>query len=85
MSIDVGLGATQPDPIAAEAMLFFKGWLLLVMGAAAKVGGWRPDCRWEQPWRMAGVGNVEFEWTLSKVADHLAAQWRAAAPRGGLH
>lgn len=78
----------QPDPIAAEAMLFFKGWLLLVMGAATRVGGQDQadgKARWERPWKMAGVGGQEFEYTLTKVAEHLVRQWQEAAPRGGLH
>ena len=42
----------QPDPIAAEAMLFFKGWQLLLMSIATHVGG---HDRWRRPWKQAGV------------------------------
>ena len=42
----------QPDPIAAEAMLFFKGWLLLNMGVYARVSG--DTAKWEREWTMSG-------------------------------
>eukprot|EP01045_Picozoa_sp_COSAG04_P044594 COSAG04_NODE_15209_length_539_cov_1.393182_2_plen_148_part_01 len=43
----------QPDPIAAEAMLFFKGWLLLNMGVYARVSG--DTAKWEREWTMSGI------------------------------
>ena len=60
------------DPIAAEANLFFKGFLLLVMGIHAHVSG---DDKYFQEWPMAGVGGTSRTWTVPAVAGHLEAQW----------
>ena len=73
----------QPDPIAAEAMLFFKGWMLLVMGVCARVSG--DTEKWEKEWTMSGLEDRQFPWTHSKVAEHTAAQWSARQEHGGLH
>lgn len=73
----------QPDPIAAEAMLFFKGWMLLNMGVYARVSG--DTKKYEKPWLMAGVNDQMFEWTHSSAAEHLAGQWKGREEHGGLH
>ena len=73
----------QPDPIGAEAMLFFKGWMLVNMGVYARVSG--DTEKYEKPWQMAGVSDQVFEWTHSGVAEHLSGQWTARQEHGGLH
>lgn len=62
----------QPDPLSADAMLFFKGWFCLVMGIRAKIGGKE---KWEEPWKMANVGGAFAEWTHSKAAHTLAQKY----------
>lgn len=77
-----GLGdaGVESDPIEADAMLFFKGFLCLLMSIANAVGG---KGTWEVPWLMAGVHGSTKEWTLTKLASHLSAQFGARAH--GLH
>lgn len=76
-----GASGVEPDPIAAQAMLFFKGWLLLTMGIRAKVGG---PAKWEAPWQMANVGGAFRDWTHSGVAKVLADQFNSN-DGNGLH
>ena len=73
----------QSDPIRAEAMLFFKGWLLLNMGLYARVSG--DTAKWNRPWHMCGVGDQQFEWTHGGVAEFLMAQWKSREAHGGIH
>ena len=73
----------QPDPIAAEAMLFFKGWLLLNMGVYARVSG--DTAKWEREWTMSGIDDAQFPYTHSSAASHVATQWRNRMEFGGLH
>jgi hypothetical protein len=68
----VGPNGVEDDPIAAEAMLFFKGWLSLALGIRAKVGG---KDKWDKPWQMANVGDKSSTWTHSKVADVLTKKF----------
>ena len=75
-----GPKGVEPDPIEAEGMLFFKGFLLLLMSIATRVSG---DDVWRAPWTMANVGDTTKEWTLAKVAAHLQQQWKERAC--GLH
>ena len=70
----------QADPIEAEGMLFFKGWLLLVMSIYGYVSG---DDKYNRPWHMANVAGGSKEWTLPRVAEHLHMQWSQRAC--GLH
>jgi hypothetical protein len=60
------------DPIAAESMLFFKGWLTLTMCAHSRISG---EDKFFHEWQMAAVGGTTTTWTLDKVADQLATQW----------
>eukprot|EP00658_Telonema_sp_P-2_P084755 TRINITY_DN94_c0_g2_i1.p2 TRINITY_DN94_c0_g2~~TRINITY_DN94_c0_g2_i1.p2 ORF type:complete len:261 (-),score=58.63 TRINITY_DN94_c0_g2_i1:1599-2381(-) len=63
----------QSDPIVAEGMLFFKGWLLMLMGLYTYVSG---DKKYQQPWAMASIaGDDPGIWTMDSLAEHLAAQW----------
>ncbi len=63
----------QPDPIGAEAMLFYKGFFLVLLGIRALVSD---DGRWEQPFELIKEGDSRFEWTQSRIAAHLAEQMR---------
>ena len=62
------------DPIAAEAMLFYKGFFLCLLGIRAQVSD---DGRWNQPFEMLRDGDNFFTWTHSGIAEHLAGQMRA--------
>lgn len=64
----------EPDPLSADAMLFFKGWLLLTMGIRAKIGGKE---EWEKPWKMANVGGAFSEWTHSGAVQTLAEKFNS--------
>ena len=62
----------QPDPIAAEGMLFFKGFFTLLMSLHRYVSG---DSKWDRPFEMIRDGENTFTWSHSGVAAHLAEQW----------
>ena len=71
----------QPDPIGADGFLFFKGWLNLVLGLRAMVGG---RAQWGGDWPMANVGGASAVWSHGAVARHLAAQFNGN-DGAGLH
>ena len=60
----------QLDPIAADGMLFFKGFFALLLGLHRYVSG---DEKWDRPFEM--IPEHGFTWTHSGVAAHLAQQW----------
>lgn len=62
----------QPDPIAADGNLFFKGWLNLVQSLHAYVTG---KDEWGDPFLVAGVDRSRFEWTQHRLVDLLVKQW----------
>jgi len=62
----------QKDPIGAEGNLFFKGWLNLVMSLHHYVSG---EKKWESPFEVAGLERTRFEWTQTKLANHLVELW----------
>jgi len=62
----------QMDPVAADGMLFFKGFFCLLMGLHRYVSG---DTKWDEPFEMIRDGEHTFTWTYSEVAAHLADQW----------
>lgn len=64
----------QWDPIAADGNLFFKGFLLVMLGLHRRTTG---DARWDQPFEMIRDGDHTFTWWHSRIAEHLSAQWRA--------
>ncbi|MDG2428438.1 MAG: hypothetical protein P8M16_08430 [Acidimicrobiales bacterium] len=64
---------TQMDPIAADGMLFFKGFFGLLLGLHRRVTG---DGRWNQPFEMIQDGEHTFTWSHSAIASHLTDQWR---------
>jgi hypothetical protein len=63
----------QMDPIGADGNLFYKGFLLLVLGLHRYVSG---DDKWNQPFDMVRDGENTFTWSYSGIAQHLADQWR---------
>ena len=62
----------QPDPIAADGMLFYKGFFTLLMSLHRYVSG---DSKWDEPFEMIRDGDNTFSWSHSGVAAHLARQW----------
>ena len=63
----------QMDPIAADGMLFFKGFFGLLLGLHRYVSN---DEQWNQPFEMIRDGEHTFTWTYSEISAHLAGQWR---------
>ena len=63
----------QMDPIAADGMLFFKGFFGLLLGLHRYVSH---DERWNQPFEMIRDEEHSFTWTYSEISAHLANQWR---------
>ena len=68
----------QMDPIAADGMLFYKGFFLVLLGIRRLVAD---DDRWNEPFEMLRDGDQAFTWSHSRIASHLAAQWRSV-PKG---
>ena len=65
----------QIDPIAAEGMLFYKGFFLVLLGIRSMID---PEDRWNRPFEMVRDGGNSFTWTHSEIAAHLCRQWSAA-------
>ncbi len=65
----------QMDPVAADGMLFYKGFLLVLLGIRSMVD---PTDRWNEPFQMIGDDDDGFTWTHSAIAEHLCQQWLAA-------
>ncbi len=63
----------EMDPIAAEAMLFYKGFFLVLLGIRSLVA---TDDRWNEPFEIIRDGDYTFQWTHSSIAQHLEEQWR---------
>jgi hypothetical protein len=62
----------QPDPIASDGFLFFRGFLTLLLGIHRAVSG---AATWERPFEMTGLDDRTFPWTHSGIAGYLAEQW----------
>ena len=60
------------DPVAAEGMLFYKGFFLVLLGMRALV---QNDGRWDNPFEMIKDGEHTFSWTHRTIAQHLEEQW----------
>ena len=60
------------DPIAADGMLFYKGFFLVLLGTRSLVSN---DGRWNEPFEMIKDGEHTFTWTHSGIARHLEEQW----------
>ena len=59
----------QKDPLAANGMLFFKGWLSLLMGIRERVAG---DGKWTGIWHIVGVDGQKFSWTYDELVQTLS-------------
>ena len=64
----------QWDPIGADGNLFFKGFFLVMLGLHRRVTG---NARWDAPFDMVRDGEHTYTWWHTKIAEHLATQWRA--------
>ncbi|MGO9195596.1 MAG: hypothetical protein ACLQK4_00525 [Acidimicrobiales bacterium] len=64
----------QMDPIGADGNLFFKGFFLVMLGLYYRTCG---DPRWNEPFEIVRDGENTFTWWHSRIAEHLAEQWRA--------
>jgi len=65
----------QMDPVAADGMLFYKGFFLVLLGIRSMIAD---DDRWNEPFDMIRAGLDTFTWTHSSIADQLSRQWLAA-------
>ena len=63
----------QMDPIRADGALFYKGFLLNMLGLHRRATG---SDRWDRPFEVVRDGKNSFTWTHSAIAEHLATQWR---------
>jgi hypothetical protein len=63
----------QRDPIGADGNLFFKGFFLVMLGMHLRTTG---DPKWNAPFEMIRDGDDTFTWCHSRIAQHLADQWR---------
>ena len=68
----------QMDPIGADGNLFYRGWMLVVMGLYGYVSG---DDKWNRPFDVTRDGENNFTWTYSRIAQHLFDQM-TARPQG---
>ena len=62
----------QMDPIAADGMLFYKGFFLVLLGIRSLVSN---DGRWNESFEMIKDGENTFSWTHAGIARHLEEQW----------
>ena len=60
------------DPVAAEGMLFYKGFFLVLLGMRSLVSN---DGRWDAPFEMIRDGDHTFTWTHRDIGRHLEEQW----------
>lgn len=60
------------DPVAAEGMLFYKGFFLVLLGIRSLIAS---DGRWSQPFDMIKDGENTFQWSHPAIAAHLGQQW----------
>lgn len=63
----------ETDAVTAEGMTFYKGYLILLMAFHVRVSG---DDKWLGEWDVAAVNDTTTRWTLGKVCEHFARQWR---------
>ena len=62
----------QPDPIAADGNLFFRGFFNLLLSTYSYVSG---DDKWERPFKMTGYKNRLFDWTQHSITQFIEDQW----------
>lgn len=68
----------QPDPIAADGNLFFRGFFNLLLSTYSYVSG---DDKWERPFKMTGYQNRLYEWTQHSITQFIEDQW-SERPQG---
>ena len=68
----------QPDPIAADGNLFFRGFFNLLLSTYSYVSG---DDKWERPFQMTGYQNRLFDWTQHSITKFIEDQW-SERPQG---
>ena len=61
----------QMDPIAADGMLFYKGFFLVLLGLRSMIA---TNDRWNEPFDMIRDGENTFRWSHTTIASHLANQ-----------
>lgn len=62
----------QPDPIASDGNLFFRGFFNLLLSTYSYVSG---DDKWERPFKMTGYQNRLFDWTQHSITQFIEDQW----------
>ena len=62
----------QADPVGAEGYLFFRGWFNLVLSIYRYISG---DDKYEQPFKVTGYADEEFEWDQHRICERLAQQY----------
>ena len=62
----------QPDPIAADGNLFFRGFFNLLLGTHSYVSN---DKKWEKPFDVTGYNNQSFEWDYHSINRFIHDQW----------
>lgn len=72
------LWGLNPDPLAADGNLFYRGFFNLLLSVYQYVSG---DTRYHQPFQMAGYMDRKFTWTHPELAEFISAQL-AARPEG---
>jgi hypothetical protein len=70
----------NPDPIAADGNVFFRGFFNLLLSVYAYVSG---DRRYHEPFQVSGYMDRTFEWTQPELARFISEQ--LAARPGGPH
>ena len=69
----------QTDPIAADGMLFYQGFLLVLLGIRSMIANGPGDRdRWNEPFELIRDGEQSFTWTHSRIAQNLRDQWLRA-------
>mmetsp|Transcript_13539 Transcript_13539/g.18565 ORF Transcript_13539/g.18565 Transcript_13539/m.18565 type:complete len:339 (+) Transcript_13539:86-1102(+) len=67
------------DPISVKGMLFFKGFLSILMGIRQRVGG---DSRWKEKWEMSGRDDEKVLWTYDELCSTLSSQFNGNSGKG---
>ncbi len=68
----------NPDPIAADGNVFFRGFFNLLLSVYAHVSG---DTRYHKPFAVSGYMDRTFHWTQPELATFISDQL-AARPEG---
>ena len=68
----------QPDPIASDGNLFFRGFFNLLLGTYSYVSG---DDKWEKPFQVTGYNDRLFQWDQHSISEFMRDQW-AERPQG---